>query len=121
MAKYYGVVGYAEHTVTSPGVWEETVTERTYYGDVTRNVRRWDNGEGINDNLNVQNTISIVADAYAYSHFHAIRYVTWMGTRWKVSSVEIERPRLLLTVGGVYSEETEDTPVEEVVTSEIET
>ena len=104
MARYHGMIGYATHTETSPGVWEETVTERAYYGDVIKNVRRWDNGEGLNDNINVRNIISIVADAYAYSHFHAIRYIAWMGARWKVSEIEVQRPRLLLTVGGIYSE-----------------
>lgn len=107
MARYCGIVGYVEHLETSPGVWVETVTKRKYYGDVIRDFRRWDNGEGLNDNINIRNTISIVADAFAYSHFHAIRYVEWMGVRWKVSDVEVQRPRLLLTVGGVYNEEPE--------------
>lgn len=105
MAKFYGVVGYAETKETgSPGVWEEQVTERTYYGDVLRNTRRRDNANGqLNDNLNVNNLISILADAYAYDHFFAIRYIKWMGARWKVTDVEVQRPRLLLTIGGVYN------------------
>ena len=105
MAKFYGVVGYAETKETeSPGAWEEQVTERTYYGDVLRNTRRRDNANGqLNDNLNVNNLISILADAYAYDHFFAIRYIEWMGARWKVTDVEVQRPRLLLTIGGVYN------------------
>ena len=105
MAKFYGVVGYAETKETeSPGVWEEQVTERTYYGDVLRNTRRRDNANGqLNDNLNIDNLISILADAYAYDHFFAIRYIEWMGARWKVTDVEVQRPRLLLTIGGVYN------------------
>lgn len=105
MAKFYGVVGYAETKETeSPGVWAEQVTERTYYGDVLRNTRRRDNANGqLNDNLNVNNLISILADAYAYDHFFAIRYIEWMGARWKVTDVEVQRPRLLLTIGGVYN------------------
>lgn len=103
MAKFYGKVGYVEVTETAPGVWTETPTERSYYGDVTRNTRRLENGEHLNDNVVVNNMISIVADAYAYNHFFAMRYVKWMGAAWKITNVQVEKPRLILTVGGVYN------------------
>ncbi len=104
MARFYGNVGYAKSEETAPGVWEDSITVRPYYGDVIRNTRRWENGEGVNDNLTINNQISIVADAYAYQNFHAIKYVEWMGSKWKVSSADVERPRIILNVGGVYYE-----------------
>lgn len=103
MAKFYGQLGYAETLETSPGVWKETITERNYAGDVLRNTRKLEAGESINDNVVVNNSLSIVADPYAYQHFFAIRYVRWMGTLWKVTNVEVQSPRLLLTIGGVYN------------------
>ena len=103
MAKFYDVVGYGVTAETTPGVYEEQIVERKYYGDVLRNARRYEKGEGLNDDLNIDNKISIVADAYAYNHFFAIRYVNWMGVSWKVSSVEVEAPRLILSLGGVYN------------------
>lgn len=104
MAKFYGVVGYAGIVDKGHGVFEEEiVSERMYRGDVTRIVRRFENGESLNDNLTVSNEISIVADAYAYEHFYNIRYVQWSGARWKVSNVEVQRPRLILSIGGVYN------------------
>lgn len=103
MAKFCGVVGYSRTIETSSGVYEEAITEKTYYGDVIRNSRQWSNGEQLNDNLNINNSISIVADDYAYENFGAIRYLVWMGQRWKVSNVEVQRPRLTLTIGGVYN------------------
>jgi len=105
MAKFYGTVGYGitEQTEPDGDVWEEKITTRNYYGDVTRNIRRWDKGEGLNDNLDINNIVSIVADAYAFDHFFAIRFVEWMGARWKVTNVEVQRPRLILTLGGVYN------------------
>jgi hypothetical protein len=103
MAKFYGVIGYAETKETSPGVWVEDITERKYYGDITKNSRRLNGGENLNDNLTVTNVINIMADAYAYENFFAIRYVEWMGARWKVSTVEVQRPRLILNLGGVYN------------------
>lgn len=103
MGRFHGVVGYTETVETVPGVFSEVAKERTYYGDVIRNTRRWESGQNLNDNLNVNNSISIVADAYAYEHFFNIRYVRWMGSLWKVTNVEVQRPRLILTIGGVYN------------------
>lgn len=103
MAKFYGAIGYAEVGETSPGVWTETMTERTYCGDILRNTRRLETGESINDNVNVNNIISVVSDPYITEHIFAIRYIRWMGTLWKVTNVEVQSPRLLLTIGGVYN------------------
>lgn len=103
MAKFYGVIGYAETKKTSPGVWTEAITEKNYSGDILRNTSRWQAGENLNDNLTIHNRISILADPYAYQHFHAIRYIEWSGAKWKVTSVEVQRPRLILTIGGVYN------------------
>lgn len=105
MAKYYGTVGYAVTVETAPDVWKEEVTERDYTGDVIKNSRRWVGNEHLNDNLTISNRISILADPYAYNNFHSIRYATWMGTKWKVTSVEVEYPRLILDLGEVYNEQ----------------
>lgn len=103
MSKFYGKIGYTEYVKTSPDVWKEKITERPYYGDVIRNTRRLENGEWLNDDVNVNNTISVVADAYLLENFFNIRYVEWMGARWKVSNIEVQRPRLVLTIGGLYN------------------
>lgn len=109
MSKYYGSVGYATLSETSPSVWVEEVTERSYYGDVTRNRRRLESGTGLNDNINISNEISIVGDPFAYENFHAMRYATFMGTKWKITDVEVQYPRLILTLGGIYNVEDETT------------
>ena len=105
MAKWYGVIGYNETLETRPGVWENQITERNYYGDVIRNSRRLQTTNQLNDNINISNEISIVADPYANQNFHAMRYVEFMGTKWKITNVEVKYPRLILTVGGVYNGE----------------
>lgn len=105
MAKFYGAAGYAETiegTGEREGIMEDVIVERNYYGDVLRNTRKWETGMDILDNLRINNQISIVADAYAYEHFFAMKYIRWMGTLWKVTNVEVQRPRLLLTIGDVY-------------------
>lgn len=103
MAKFYGPVGYGESVETAPGVYKDTITEKTYFGDVIRNSRQLREGEGLNNDLSVGNSISIVADAYANEHFFAIRYVEWAGALWTVSNVEVQSPRLILRLGGVYN------------------
>ena len=103
MAKYFGRIGYAEQVETVPGVWEEKIIERNYYGDVVRNIRRLESSGNLNDNINVSMEISIVADPYAIQNFHAMRYVEFMGSLWKISSVEVNYPRLILSIGGLYT------------------
>lgn len=103
MAKYYGAIGYAEMVETSPGVSEEIITERSYYGDILRNARNLQSTEHLNDNVNVSNQISIVADPYAIANFHSIRYAVFMGTKWKVPTVDVQPPRLILSLGGLYN------------------
>jgi hypothetical protein len=103
MARYFGRIGYGESVETAPGVWVDQITERSYYGDVIRNARSLQEGENLNPDLSVRNSISIVADAYANDHFFAIRYVEWAGTLWTVQSVEVQSPRLILRLGEVYN------------------
>lgn len=105
MAKYYGAIGYAETVETTPGVWVEQITERQYFGDLIRNSRSLQSAEQLNDNINVTNEISIVADPFAYQNFHKMRYVEFMGTKWKINTVEVKYPRLILSTGGLYNGE----------------
>lgn len=107
MAKFYGAVGFIvnEEPEDHPDVVVEKAVERFYKGDLIRNTRRLDSSDELNDNVTISNQISIVADPYAMSHIFAMRYVKWMGGVWKVSTVDVETPRLTLTLGGVYNGE----------------
>ena len=110
MAKFYGPIGYGMTTETSPGVWTDSIIERNYRGDVLQNYRKVSQGESINDNIDVSNRLSIISDPFAMQHFHTIKYVKWMGAAWKVTTVDAsQRPRLILTIGGVYNGETAPT------------
>ena len=104
MAKFYGSVGFSIQTETSPGVWQDSIVEKKYYGELTRHNRQVQSGTGINDNLNVSNEISILADPFANENLSFMRYVEFAGAKWKITNVEVSYPRLRLTVGGVYNE-----------------
>lgn len=105
MAKFCGVIGYGSTTKTSPGVFKELIVEKTVYGDLIKNSRRLITSEKINDDVSVNNQISIIADPYAKQNFHSIKYVKFLGTawKWKVIDVEVQYPRLILTLGGEYN------------------
>lgn len=106
MAKWSGNIGYACQKETTPGVWEEKIIVRKYYGDLIRNNRTLANIGQINDKIMINNSISIVSDPYAMTNFHMMRYVEFMGNKWTVSNVDVEYPRLILSLGSIYTEET---------------
>jgi hypothetical protein len=105
MGKFYGKIGYAD-TVENPpdsGVWRSEITERFYYGEIGRSSRRLQTAGQVNDDIVISNEISIVADKFAYDQFHKMKYVEYLGVKWKIANVEIQPPRLILTTGGVYN------------------
>lgn len=114
MAKFYGAVGFNLGAVeTEPGVYVEQIVEHKFFGDVIRNTRQLADNGNVNPDISVSNSISIVADAYANNHFFAIRYVEWAGALWTIDDVEVQAPRLLLRLGGVYNGERPSPPAPE--------
>jgi len=103
MAKFQGKIGFVNSQETAPGVHSEVITERNYKGDILRNSQSWERGEYLNDNIDISNRLSIVADQFAYDNLSYMRYIFWMNAKWKIKSIDIQRPRLILTVGGVYN------------------
>lgn len=103
MTRFHGRVGYGVSVEDVPGVYVDDILERHYYGDLVRNSRNLSEGDSLNQDISVSNSISIVADPYAYAHFFAIRYVIWGGVYWTVREVEVQYPRLLLSLGEVYN------------------
>ena len=81
MAKFYGAIGYSVTEETRPGIWKENITERMYYGDLVRNTRRLQSSDKLNDNIDVSNEISILADPFANDNFHSMKYVEFMGAK----------------------------------------
>lgn len=108
MAKFFGPIGFAAPVETRPGVWKDRIEEHNYRGDVVRLSSRWTaSSDSVNDDLTLNNQISIVADPFARNHLHTMKYVGYMGTNWKITNIEVQYPRLILTIGGVYNGPTE--------------
>lgn len=105
--KFRGKIGFVKDEEVRPGVYKQVVTERPYRGDVVRNSRRWDTPTEVNNNLNLSNELSIVADSYILQNAFYIKYVEWMGGKWLVNFIEPSRPRIRLTLGGAYNGESQ--------------
>jgi hypothetical protein len=109
MAKFFGVIGYASQVESTPGVWQNVIIERKYSGEILQNSRSWSASGSdsetlkVNEDVELQNRISILADIFAYSNIPYIRYIEWYGTKWTVKKAEIKRPRIILSLGGVYA------------------
>lgn len=103
MAKWYGKIGYADNVEVEPGLREDSIVEKSYFGDLTRNTRKLQTSGDINDNLNIANELSIVADPYAVQNFYKMRYVEFNRAKWKITDVEVQYPRLILSIGGLWN------------------
>ena len=103
MAKFYGKIGYSHTVETTPGVWTEDIIEKDHYGDIIKNVRKWESTENVNKNLVLNNRVSIVTDSFSINNTQNMKYIILLGSKWEIKSVEIDNPRLILSIGGVYN------------------
>lgn len=103
MAKFCGVIGYEMTVETEPGIFEEQYVEHICIGDIIKDNRRLQDAGKINPDITINNQFSIIADPFANEHFHSMRYIEFMGAKWKITDVEIQYPRLILSVGGLYN------------------
>ena len=109
MAKYYGIIGFIkteevyEDNVPT-GVFRTQEIERYYSGDIIKNYRRWsDSTEKVNDDVSIDNQFSILADSFITENLSYLKYITYFGAKWKITSVDIQYPRLIINTGGVWN------------------
>lgn len=106
MSKWFGKIGYAIQKESEPGIWEDEIVERDYYGDLLTDNRKRQSNNNVLDEITLSNMVSIIADPFAYNNCSCMAYAEIMGARWKISEVEVKPPRLNLTIGGVYNGDT---------------
>lgn len=111
MAKYFGNIGFVKSVEDpdKPGFWRETVETRPYYGDVLTHQFKNTTPTYINGEITLSNSFSIVADEYANANFGYMKFIEYKGTAWSISNIEVEYPRLIINVGGVYNGKTVST------------
>lgn len=108
--KFAGKIGFwMENVEIKPGIFGDKMVERAYTGDVTRSYRKWNSQESSTlEDLRLNNQISILSDLYALQNWQSIKYVLWNGVYWKVNTVEVSSPRLILEIGGVWNGQTDE-------------
>lgn len=105
MNKWCGKIGFTYTGEIELGLWvEEEIVERQYFGDVLSNRwKRQTTGDKINDDINITNQISIVADPYAINHVSSMTWIEFSNEKWKVIDVDVQYPRLIVSIGGVWN------------------
>lgn len=103
--KFSGKIGFWYGDVeVVPGSYQPKVVEKPYRGDILK--MYWNHqpvSNQQNDNITLNNQLSILSDLYLQKNWPSIRYVVWNGTKFKVTKVEPGYPRVILDVGGVYN------------------
>lgn len=108
MAKFYGKIGFAKQEEIRPGYFKEVSTEKSYCGDIIRENRRYLSGDKVNDDVKIDNQISIVADSYANENFGYMKWIEFGGIKWKISTIQVQRPRLIISMGEVWNGNTNE-------------
>lgn len=112
MAKFCGKIGFIvnEEIPKDSGIWRPVEKTRVYKGDEITNTSFWDTSNNVNDDFSIKNQISIVADSFAYEHIGCMKFIEYLGSRWKISTINVKRPRIILTIGGLYNVKQNESP-----------
>lgn len=103
MAKFAGLVGYVTQEETVPGVWSPVDNPRMMKGDVIRQVSNYQDDGKVNGNITLNHRVSLIGDAYAFGNYYNIKWIELDGYKWEISSVEISRPRIIVSLGGLWN------------------
>lgn len=101
--KWYGEIGFDVPIIKAKGVYDHEFIPKQYYGDVINLSSRWQQTEHVNDDLKINVKISVMGDPFIEEKFPYIKYVKYMGHKWSVTEVTPNRPRMELTLGGLYN------------------
>lgn len=103
MSKFTGLVGYVTQGETAPGVWSPVDNPKKMKGDVLRQSSSSQNDNKVNSDISLNHRVSLLGDSYAFTNYYAIKWIELNGRKWEVASVELQRPRIIVTVGGLWN------------------
>ncbi len=103
MAKYAGLVCYVTQEEKVPGVWTPLENPVLMKGDIIRQSSNYQDNGKINSDISLNHRVSLVGDAYAFDNYYNIKWIMLDGRKWEVTSVEIQRPRIIVSIGGLWN------------------
>ena len=103
MAKYAGLVGYVTQEESVPGVWSPVENPKLMRGDIIRQASSSQNDNKVNSDIALSHRVSLLGDAYAFGNYYNIKWIDIDGRKWEVTSIEIQRPRIIVTLGGLWN------------------
>ena len=101
--KWYGEIGFEMQKETTPGVYDSEFVKRNYYGDTKTLSTRWNTTENLHDDIRLVTKISVMADPFLFEQFPFMKYITFSGHKWTITDIVPNRPRIELTLGGLYN------------------
>jgi hypothetical protein len=104
MSKFWGPIGINRgFQETGPGIIDNVIEEVYVKGEI-RNVKASWSQQTMNDTLQARHLLSVVTPEDSEIDFNEVVYIVWQGHKWAVTSIQYNRPRVELTLGGLYNE-----------------
>jgi hypothetical protein len=103
MARYWGVIGINRGPVqTSPGILTPKIEEVQVSGEMRQERLNWPQA-GMREGLSARHVLSVITPEDSDIDFTEAVYISWQGRKWSVTSIQYKRPRVELSLGGIYS------------------
>lgn len=94
-------VGFGSNQELEPGIYDDVLEEKTYYGEILENRRSFDQGTTLSGDVKITNQFSIMGNTYLFDNLEKIRYVRYRNQLWTVT-VDEGYPRVTFNLGGLY-------------------
>ncbi len=103
MSKFSGTIGIKRDDIeTAPGIFESTIEEVEVVGEIRNQVARWQ-GHEQRETVSARHVLSIVTPEDSIIDFTEVVYIIWQGRKWSAVAIQYKRPRVELTLGGLYN------------------
>ncbi len=103
MTRFRGSIGINRGSVeTSPGIFEPSIEELEVTGEMRNPSARWPAHQQ-GGSVSARHALSIVTPEDSIVDYTEVVYVIWQSQKWSVVSIQYKRPRIELTLGGLYN------------------
>lgn len=101
--RYAGHLGVSEEVETSPGVWENRITEQEVLGTMKTLTETHASEDNVHPNVSSTRSVVVGALGIGPQDHSSIKYITHVGKRWTPSSIVDEPPNIRVYFGEEYN------------------